>query len=83
MVFQYPVIYRGLSVFENIAFPLREQKLSKQELNARVEDAIGLLGLERSLKMDPERFDNGTRQRVAFARAVARRSSIILPEPRS
>ena len=78
MVFQYPVIYRGLSVFENIALPLREQKLSKQELTARVEDAIGLLGLERSLKMDPERFDNGTRQRVAFARAVARRSSIIL-----
>jgi ABC-type sugar transport system ATPase subunit len=78
MVFQYPVIYRGLSVFDNIALPLREQKLSKQELSARVEDAIGLLGLERSLKMDPERFDNGTRQRVAFARAVARRSSIIL-----
>jgi ABC-type sugar transport system ATPase subunit len=78
MVFQYPVIYRGLSVFENIALPLREQKLSKAELTSRVEDAIGLLGLERSLKMDPERFDNGTRQRVAFARAVARRSSIIL-----
>src|ERR1700758_1128817 len=71
MVFQYPVIYRGLSVFENIALPLREQKLSKQELTARVEDAIGLLGLERSLKMDPERFDNGTRQRVPSARAGA------------
>ena len=78
MVFQYPVIYRGLSVFENIALPLREQKLSKGELTARVEDAIALLGLERSLNLDPERFDNGTRQRVAFARAVARRSSIIL-----
>jgi ABC-type sugar transport system ATPase subunit len=78
MVFQYPVIYRGLSVFENIALPLREQRLSKSELTVRVEDAISLLGLERSLKMDPERFDNGTRQRVAFARAVARRSSIIL-----
>jgi ABC-type sugar transport system ATPase subunit len=78
MVFQYPVIYRGLSVFENIALPLREQRLSKSELTLRVEDAISLLGLERSLKMDPERFDNGTRQRVAFARAVARRSSIIL-----
>jgi ABC-type sugar transport system ATPase subunit len=78
MVFQYPVIYRGLSVFENIALPLQELKLSKAELKRRVEDAITLLGLERSLKTDPERFDNGTRQRVSFARAVARQSSIIL-----
>ncbi len=78
MVFQYPVIYRGLNVFENIALPLRELKLSKSELTARVEDAIVLLGLERRVDVDPERFDNGTRQRVAFARAVARRSSILL-----
>ena len=78
MVFQYPVIYRGLSVFENIALPLREMKLSKSELTARVEDAIVLLGLERRLDVDPERFDNGTRQRVAFARAVARQSSVLL-----
>jgi ABC-type sugar transport system ATPase subunit len=78
MVFQYPVIYRGLSVFENIALPLQELKLSKAELKRRVEDAIALLGLERSLNTDPERFDNGTRQRVSFARAVARQSSIIL-----
>src|SRR6266481_8244170 len=70
MVFQYPVIYRGLSVFENIALPLRELKLSNRELKLRVDDAIALLGLERNLNTDPERFDNGTRQRVSFARAV-------------
>ena len=78
MVFQYPVIYRGLSVFDNIALPLREQKLSRQEMKTRVGDAIALLGLDRSLNMDPERFDNGTRQRVSFARAIARQSAIIL-----
>src|ERR1700749_1331391 len=66
MVVLYPVISPGLSIFENIALPLREQKLSKQDLTARVEDAIGLLGLERSLKMDPERFDNGTSERGDF-----------------
>jgi ABC-type sugar transport system ATPase subunit len=78
MVFQYPIIYRGLSVFENIALPLREQKLSADQRKARVDEAVSLLGLERSLDQDPGNFDNGTRQRVAFARAVARQSSIIL-----
>jgi ABC-type sugar transport system ATPase subunit len=78
MVFQYPIIYRGLSVLENIELPLREQKLSTTERKARVDEAVSLLGLERSLDQDPGNFDNGTRQRVAFARAVARQSSIIL-----
>jgi ABC-type sugar transport system ATPase subunit len=78
MVFQYPIIYRGLSVFENIELPLRELKLSPGERRKRVEEAVALLGLEKSLEQDPGNFDNGTRQRVAFARAVARQSSIIL-----
>ena len=78
MVFQYPVVYRGLSVYENIELPLREQKLAPQERRERVEEAIALLGLEKNLRDRPERFDNGVRQRVAFARAVARRSSLLL-----
>jgi ABC-type sugar transport system ATPase subunit len=78
MVFQYPVIYKGLGVFENVELPLRELKLSADERQKRVQDAIALLGLEGSLHSDPDRFDNGTRQRLSFARAVARQSSIIL-----
>jgi ABC-type sugar transport system ATPase subunit len=78
MVFQYPVIYKGLSVSENVELPLRELKLSVEERQKRVRDAIALLGLEGSLHSDPDRFDNGTRQRLSFARAVARQSSIIL-----
>lgn len=78
MVFQYPVVYRGLSVYENIELPLREQKLDAKERRERVEEAIALLGLEKNLRDRPERFDNGVRQRVAFARAVARRSSLLL-----
>jgi ABC-type sugar transport system ATPase subunit len=78
MVFQYPTIYRGLGVYENIELPLREQKLSVAERRKRVENAIELLELTESLKKDPNRFDNGTRQRVAFARAVARQSAILL-----
>jgi len=78
MVFQYPVVYKGLGVSENIELPLRELKLSAQERQKRVYEAIALLGLEGSLHSDPDRFDNGTRQRLSFARAVARQSSIIL-----
>jgi len=78
MVFQYPTLYRGLGVFENIELPLRELKLSPTERRRRVQTAIELLGLAKSLKKDPDRFDNGTRQRVAFARAVARQPAILL-----
>ena len=78
MVFQSPIIYRGLSVYENIELPLRELRLSPSERRARVQEAVALLGLEASLNQDPNNFDNGTRQRVAFARAVARQSSVIL-----
>ncbi len=78
MVFQSPIIYRGLSVYENIELPLRELRLSPAVREARVREAVTLLGLEHSLDQDPNNFDNGTRQRVAFARAVARQSSIIL-----
>ncbi len=78
MVFQYPTIYRGLGVYENIELPLFELRLSPAERRTRVEAAIELLGLGGSLKRDPDRFDNGTRQRVAFARAVARQSAILL-----
>jgi ABC-type sugar transport system ATPase subunit len=78
MVFQYPTIYRGLSVYQNIELPLREQKIDPATRKQRVEEAIALLGLEKNLDDNPERFDNSVRQRVAFARAVARRSSILL-----
>jgi ABC-type sugar transport system ATPase subunit len=64
MVFQSPIIYRGLSVYENIELPLRELRLSPSERRARVQEAVALLGLEASLNQDPNNFDNGTRQRV-------------------
>ena len=60
MVFQSPIIYRGLSVYENIELPLRELRLSPSERRARVQEAVALLGLEASLNQDPNNFDNGT-----------------------
>jgi ABC-type sugar transport system ATPase subunit len=78
MVFQYPVVYKGISVYRNIELPLLSEKLSKSERTRRVEEVIALLGLEASAAKEVSALDNGTRQKVAVARAVARQPRIIL-----
>ena len=78
MVFQYPVVYRGISVYRNIELPLLELKLSKADRAARIAEVVEILGLGPSLDKDITRLDNGTRQKVAVARAVARQPRIIL-----
>ncbi|MER3485923.1 MAG: ABC transporter ATP-binding protein [Chloroflexota bacterium] len=78
MVFQYPVVYRGISVRRNIELPLLSQKLSAEERRRRIDTVVQILGLEESLDKDITQLDNGTRQKVAVARAVARQPRIIL-----
>ncbi len=78
MVFQYPVVYRGISVRRNIELPLLSQKLSPAERRRRIDAVVQILGLESSLDKDITQLDNGTRQKVAVARAVARQPRIIL-----
>jgi ABC-type sugar transport system ATPase subunit len=78
MVFQYPVVYRSCSVRENIELPLRGEKLSKAERTRRVEEVAELLEMRDALNVDIDALDNGTRQKVAVARAVARQPKIIL-----
>lgn len=78
MVFQYPVVYRGISVRENIELPLKEERLSKAERDRRVDEVIELLHMGDSADLDISKLDNGTRQKVAVARAVARQTQIIL-----
>ncbi|MFN8592855.1 MAG: ABC transporter ATP-binding protein [Thermomicrobiales bacterium] len=78
MVFQYPVVYRGLSVARNIELPLQSMRLSKAERARRVEAAIDLMGLAASVDLDVSKLDNGTRQKVSVAREVARQPQFIL-----
>lgn len=78
MVFQYPVVYRGISVYQNIELPLLQEKLTGQERHKRIMEVIEVLGLEDSKDKDITRLDNGTRQKVAVARTVARQPQIIL-----
>lgn len=79
MVFQYPVVYRGMSVYRNIEIPLIEIKdLSPQERKRRIESVLETLDLAKFAKQDVSDLDNGTRQKVSVARAVARQPKIIL-----
>jgi ABC-type sugar transport system ATPase subunit len=78
MVFQYPVIYRGTSVRRNLELPLLSENLSKAEITKRVDEVAELLGLTDVLKRFVEELDNGTRQKIAVGREVARQTKIIL-----
>jgi len=78
MVFQYPVVYRGISVYRNIELPLLEEKLPEAERKKRIRQVIDILGLEDSADKDISQLDGGTRQKVAIARTVARQPAVIL-----
>jgi len=78
MVFQSPVVYRGISVYRNIELPLLGEKLTKAERERRIANVTEILDLRAHLNKDITQLDNGTRQKVAVARAVARQSRIIL-----
>jgi len=78
MVFQYPVVYRGISVYRNIELPLLEEKLSESERKKRIQQVIDILGLADSVDKEISQLDGGTRQKVAIARTVARQPAVIL-----
>ena len=78
MVFQSYALYPHMSVFENIAFPLRVEKLPEAEIKERVMRAASVLQLENRLQQKPGNLSGGQRQRVAIGRAIVRQPSIFL-----
>jgi multiple sugar transport system ATP-binding protein len=84
MVFQSYALYPHLTVYDNIAFPLKAQKVPKDQHRAKVEWAAGLLGIARLLGRKPRELSGGERQRVALARAIVREPAVfLLDEPLS
>src|SRR3954463_7378633 len=73
MVFQNYALYPHLSVYDNMAYGLKIQKLSKDEIRRRVNEIAGVIGLEDLLDRKPKALSGGQRQRVAMGRAIVRR----------
>lgn len=78
MVFQFYAIYPDMSVYENIAFPLRMQKTPKEEVEKRVKEAAEKVRISHILGAKEMTITIGEKQRVALARAVVRNPKLYL-----
>jgi multiple sugar transport system ATP-binding protein len=78
MVFQSYALYPHMTVFENIAFPLRVEGLPEADIRRRVEEAASVLQLTQRLQQKPGTLSGGQRQRVAIGRAIVRQPKIFL-----
>jgi multiple sugar transport system ATP-binding protein len=78
MVFQNYALYPHMSAYENLAFALKLRRLPQREIDARVRDAAGILGIEDLLDRTPRQMSGGQRQRVAVGRAIVRKPQVFL-----
>lgn len=78
MVYQQFINFPTLSVYENIASPLRVARLPKAEIENRVREAARLLKLEAMLDRLPSALSGGQQQRTAIARALVKRAELVL-----
>jgi multiple sugar transport system ATP-binding protein len=78
MVFQSYALYPHMSVYDNMAFGLKLRKTPKSEIDQRVKEAGGILGIENLLDRKPKQLSGGQRQRVALGRAIVREPAVFL-----
>ncbi len=78
-VFQSYALFPHMSVFDNVAFGLRMQKVPAAELTPRVEEALRMVQLDTFAKRRPGQLSGGQQQRVAIARAVVNKPKVLLP----
>ena len=77
-VFQNYALYPHLSVYENMAFPLKMRKMSKKDIDEKVREAAEILDLTELLQRKPKQLSGGQRQRVALGRAIVRSPKVFL-----
>ena len=78
MVFQNYALYPHMSVYDNLAYGLRNRKTPKAEIEARVAEAARMLQIEPYLNRKPKALSGGQRQRVAMGRAIVRKPAVFL-----
>lgn len=79
MLFQNSALFDDMTVFDNVAFPLREHtKLSEKEIEIKVSKALGILGMREGFDKLPSELSGGMRKRVGLARAIIREPSVLL-----
>jgi len=84
MVFQSYALYPHMTVYKNMAFGLKLRKTPGDEIDKRVHEAAGILGIEHLLERRPKALSGGERQRVALGRAMVRNPAVfLLDEPLS
>jgi multiple sugar transport system ATP-binding protein len=84
MVFQNYALYPHMSVYENMAFGLKLQRVPREEIDERVREAARILDLDDFLRRKPAALSGGQRQRVAMGRAIVRHpQAFLMDEPLS
>lgn len=84
MVFQSYALYPHMTIYKNIAFPLKAMGMPKEDMKKKVDWSASMLGIERLLQRKPRELSGGERQRVALARALVREPNVfLLDEPLS
>src|SRR5207247_7847557 len=84
MVFQSYALYPHMTVYDNLAFGLRNKKVPKDEIDRRVREGAKILDLEGLLERKPKQLSGGQRQRVALGRAIVREPAVwLMDEPLS
>ena len=77
-VFQSYALYPHMTVYENMAFPLKLRKMDKAEINKRVKEAAQILDITQYLDRKPKALSGGQRQRMAIGRAIVREPKVLL-----
>ena len=78
MVFQSYALYPHMTVYDNMAFPLKLRKMDKAEIDRRVREAAEILDITQYLERKPKNLSGGQRQRVAIGRAIVREPKVLL-----
>ena len=78
MVFQSYALYPHMNVFENMSFGLKMEKISKDEINKKVNQAANILQIQDLLERKPKQLSGGQKQRVAIGRAITRNPKVFL-----